>query len=108
MWRVIWLGPAVVGIFVILMTLFVFRLEPVTFCMMTDREQEGLMHLSKIYRAKQSESVEKIEQILRGQLASLKRSTTLDASSVTFNDAVCGAKYRKSTWVGFLFNTFHQ
>ena len=75
MWRVIWLGPAVVGIFVILMTLFVFRLEPVTFCMMTDREQEGLMHLSKIYRAKQSESVEKIEQILRGQLDSLKRST---------------------------------
>ena len=64
MWRVIWLGPVAIGIFTILMTLFVMRLEPVAYCMMTGRNAEGCKHLAKIYRKKQTDSDEKIEDIL--------------------------------------------
>ena len=34
LWRVIWAGPIVVGIIEILFTLFIFRLEPVGYCVM--------------------------------------------------------------------------
>lgn len=40
-WRVIWLGPAVVGVIEICLTVFVFKLEPISFCMMTDRVEEA-------------------------------------------------------------------
>ena len=108
MWRVIWLGPVAIGIFTILMTLFVMRLEPVAYCMMTGRNTEGCKHLAKIYRKKQPDSDEKIEDILGSQYTSLRSSTALDASTVTSREAICGTKYRKGTFVACMINFFNQ
>jgi len=52
LWRVIWLAPAVIGIIVILLTVLVFRQEPVSFCLMEGRDEEGIKHLKRIYRKK--------------------------------------------------------
>ena len=108
MWRVIWLGPVAIGIFTITMTLFVMDLEPVAYCMMIGREDEGRKHLERLYRKKQPDSQENIEDILAHQFTFLNQSTALDASSMTFKDAVCGRKYRKGTWVCFMYNLFNQ
>ena len=71
MWRIIWLGPVAIGIFTIAMTLFVMRLEPVAYCMMTRRNHEGRKHLAKIYRKKSLDNDEKLEEIIGSQYESL-------------------------------------
>ena len=71
MWRVIWLGPVAIGIFTITMTLFVMDLEPVAYCMMIGREDEGRKHLERLYRKKQPDSQENIEDILAHQFTFL-------------------------------------
>ena len=38
MWRVIWLAPGIVGLFVILLIVKAYRLEPVTFCLVKGLE----------------------------------------------------------------------
>mmetsp|Transcript_32123 Transcript_32123/g.39841 ORF Transcript_32123/g.39841 Transcript_32123/m.39841 type:complete len:171 (-) Transcript_32123:319-831(-) len=101
MWRVIWLGPAVIGFIEIALTLFVMRLEPISYCMMVGRGEECRQHLRKVYRKKSPDSSETVEQVMESQFNSLVRSTTLDASSTTFKDAVGGRKYRKGTRVCF-------
>jgi len=58
MWRVIWLGPAVVGIVMILLVLFVMRLEPILFSVMKGDTNEGIEHLRKVYRPTETESDE--------------------------------------------------
>jgi len=45
MWRVIWAFPALIGIIEILLTLFVMRQEPIAYCMMTGRDEEGKKHM---------------------------------------------------------------
>jgi hypothetical protein len=38
----------------------------------------------------------------------LNRTTSKESSLVTFNQAVCGPKYRKATWVCCILNLFNQ
>ena len=38
MWRVIWLMPAAIGIVVICFTLFIYKLEPIGYCLMEGRD----------------------------------------------------------------------
>ena len=61
MWRVTWLAPAVIGIVVILLTLLVFRYDPVAFCLMEGNEEEGILHLKRVYSKKNEEDPEPIE-----------------------------------------------
>ena len=63
-WRVIWLGPAFTGIISILLVLFVFRLEPVAYSLMIGEDAEAMEHLKKIYRKKDPDSPEKIDELL--------------------------------------------
>ena len=50
LWRVIWLMPLVIGVVEILLVFVVFRQEPVGYCIMEGRDQEGRNHLARIYR----------------------------------------------------------
>ena len=61
MWRVIWLGPAFIGVVVILLAVFVFRYETVAYCLMQDRNEEGMLHLKRVYRKKNNDDPETIE-----------------------------------------------
>ena len=63
-WRVIWLGPAVVGLIVILLATVVFRHEPIGYCVMTGRMQEGVEHLKKVYSKKDPDSPETLDQLV--------------------------------------------
>ena len=106
-WRLIYIFPAFVGLVEILLVLFVYRLEPVSYCIMTGRDEEGKAHMAKVYRKKDPNTPETIEQILDMQYTFMKKSTTMDASSTSFKKAVCGAKYAKGTWVCFFINMFN-
>ena len=61
MWRLIWLAPAVVGIVVILLAVFVFPYEPVAYCLMEGREEEGILHLKRVYSKKNEDDPQTIE-----------------------------------------------
>lgn len=67
LWRVIWLTPAAIGIIVILLVLFVFKLESVGFCLMEGRDDEALKHLAKVYRKKEGSTSKAIEELLEAQ-----------------------------------------
>lgn len=84
LWRVIWFFPAFIGVIVILCTLIVFKHEPVAFCLMEGRDDEAKQHLKRIYRKKNPNSQESIEQHLDAHYGLLRKCTTLDASSTTF------------------------
>ena len=63
-WRVIWFGPAVVGLIVILLAIVVFRHEPIGYCVMTGNNLEGVEHLKKVYRKKNPGSPETIDELI--------------------------------------------
>lgn len=109
MWRVIFLVPAFIGVFEIILLLLVFKEEPITFCITNDREEEAIRHMCKVYRIKDPASTtEPIEKLLESKLGIQRQSTSMDASSTTFKQAICGKKYRKSTWVCFMIQSFNQ
>ena len=108
MWRIIWLGSAAIGVYQIIITLFVLKQEPVAYCVMTGDDDEGRKLMARVYRKKDPDSPEKFEDIIAEEYNRLKANTTLDAASTTFKDSVCGRKYRAGTWFCFIFNTFNQ
>ena len=52
LWRVIFLVPALIGVFEIVLLLLVFKEEPITYCICNDREDEALQHMRRVYRAR--------------------------------------------------------
>ena len=106
-WRIIWIFPAIIGLIEILLTLFVIRLEPINYCVMTGRDEEGKKHLRKVYRLKEPADSQKQEEIYSKKFMKLKGNTSMDAASVSFKEAVCDRKYRKATWVCFFINVFN-
>lgn len=108
MWRVIYLVPAMIGLVEIALISFVFRQEPIAFCIMMDREAEGKAHMKRVYRKEDSNAPEALEHLIDEHYSQQRRSTTMDASSTTFKQAVCGEKYRRASWTCFLLNCFNQ
>ena len=64
MWRVIFLAPAIIGVIVIFCVLFIFNLEPIAYCITTGRDAEGKKHMLRVYRKKDPNTPESIEEIL--------------------------------------------
>ena len=118
MWRVIYLVPFFVGVIEILLIIFVYKYEPIAFCIMTGRDDEGKAHMAKVYRKKDdhpdstnevnSKNITTLDQLLSEKYKLIKRSTTMDATSTNFSGACCGSKYAKGTWVCIMINTFNQ
>lgn len=110
-WRIIYLTPALIGFIEIVLVLFIFNLEPIAFCIMTEREQEGKQHMLKVYRKRDEVdsplASKSLEELVSMHYEFQKASTAMDASTTTFNDAVCGRKYRKASWVCFFLNSFN-
>jgi len=63
--------------------------------------------MKRVYFKKDPKSPETIEEILAAQYRHQKKGTTMDASSTTFTQAVCGRKYRKASWICFFLNCFN-
>ena len=64
--------------------------------------------MKRVYRKNDPTSAETIEEILELQYSYFKKITTLDASSTTFKQGVCGRKYRRASWTCFILNSFNQ
>ena len=108
MWRVIWLGPVVVGVVEILFTVLIYRREPVGYCLMEGRDEEAIQSLARIYRKKDPDSPESLQTLIEAHYSNLKKNTTMDAVSTSFKDALCGKKYRRATWVCIALVIFDQ
>ena len=63
--------------------------------------------MKKVYEKHDPTSPEMIEELLESEYNMMKRSTTMDASSTTFKEAVCAKKYRKASLVAFSLNVFN-
>jgi len=72
LWRLIWIAPAVIGLVEILLTLFVMRLEPISYLMMMGSNTECEEHLGKVYRKKDASNKESINSILHDMHMSIK------------------------------------
>jgi len=64
LWRVIYLVPTIVGIIVSLLVLFIFRYEPISFCIMNGLEEEGKKHMARVYIKKDPTSSESLDEII--------------------------------------------
>mmetsp|Transcript_25446 Transcript_25446/g.29877 ORF Transcript_25446/g.29877 Transcript_25446/m.29877 type:complete len:128 (+) Transcript_25446:667-1050(+) len=104
MWRIIWLMPAFVSLITIPFVLLAFRHEPVQFCLVGGLERQGLQHLAKIFKLNDSavgltgSADQKIGALFDG----LRRSTSMESSSLTLAKVLFGRKYRRATWVCLL------
>ena len=99
--------PAIIAVVELIFILCVFRYDPITFCVSKGFEEEGKLHMQKVYRKKDPASNETIDEILASQYTYFRKNTTTDASTTTFGQAACGPKYRRSTWVCFFLTTFN-
>ena len=107
MWRVIYLVPGVIGVIEIILIALIFRLEPIAYCIMMGYEKQGYAHMKKVYRKKDPSIPESLEDLLQAQYSYMKRSTTMDAASCSFKEAVCGNKYGRGSWTCFILNCFN-
>ncbi len=64
LWRMIYLFPVLIGVFEIICVLFIFTLEPINYCIATGRDEEGRAGLARVYRKKDANTPETIEEIL--------------------------------------------
>ena len=97
--------PAFIGIISILLITFVFKHEPISYCIMMGNEEEAKRHMGRLYRKADPDSPETIDQLLELQYKYQRRGTTMDASKTTFKQAICGRKYRRASWTCFILNT---
>ena len=67
LWRVIYLVPAFIGTFELIIALLIFRLEPIAYCVMMGLEEEGMQHMRRVYRKVDPDSPETIDEILEMQ-----------------------------------------
>ena len=75
---------------------------------MNDLEEEGKRHMNRVYRKKDLTNAQTIDELIDSQFSFQRQSTTLDASSTKFKEAVCGRKYREASWNCFIMNCFNQ
>ena len=64
--------------------------------------------MKRVYLKKNKDDPTPIESLLNEHFLHLRKSITLDAVSTSVGEAVCGRKYRRSTWVSFAINCFNQ
>ena len=64
MWRAIYMFPGLIGVVVIFFVLFVFNLEPIAYCITTGRDEEGRKHMLRVYKKRDPNTPESIEDIL--------------------------------------------
>ena len=102
-WRIIYGVPALIAIIQISLFLLVIRQEPVAFSIAEGKEEEAKALLRRVYK---SGGVEDFEARIDKQYLILSQTTAKDTSKISFKDAICGAKYRKATWICVLLFSF--
>ena len=107
-WRIIYALPCVIALAQIILFLFVFKQEPIRFCVANDREAEAKAFMRKVYKKEQDMSDEVFEQLIGEQYVHETLTTSTEVSKVGFREAVCGPKYRRAAWTLFILNTFNQ
>ena len=62
----------------------------------------------KVYKKRDPDSPKTIEEIINTQYNYQRKNTALDASKVSYREALCGRKYRKATFIVIMLQSFHQ
>ena len=106
-WRIIYLMPAILAVIELLLYLTVVREEPITYSIMNYQDQAAMRMMTKIFKI-DAENEEEKEELLKVRIGQKKRTTSMDASTMTFMGAVFGPKYRKASWICFFINSFYQ
>ena len=106
-WRIIFSVPFWIAILQILCWLLFVRQEPIGFSISNGNDEAAKDLLRKVYKQGKLTD-EEFEAAVKNQLNHLNRTTSKESSLVTFNQAVCGPKYRKATWVCCILNLFNQ
>jgi len=104
MWRIIYGVQVLFALLSCIFFTFVFKYEPVIFCIRNNRDEEALAFIKMLYKPTENGANEgEFDRFLTFSRA----NSSVDASSVSFAGAVCGKKYRKSTWIGFFLFVFN-
>ena len=83
-WRIIFMMPAMIGFFVMLMLLFVFKEDTVTYCVQKGFKKEAKNAMKKLYRLKAKEVPNHtLDDVLEAHYNYLSENTNMEASETT-------------------------
>ena len=75
----------------------------------TDDELEAKKMMSKVFKIRaDDDSGKSLSEAVDLQYDFIKKFSSMDSSTTTFGEAVCGSYYRKATWVCFTINIFNS
>ena len=60
-WRIIYLMPALIGVIELILIIFVFRYDPIAFCITKGDEEQSKKHMRLVYRKVDPDSPETID-----------------------------------------------
>ena len=100
--------PIIVAAIQIGLLAFIFKEEPVDFCIGAGREEEAIRLMKRVYKKQDDQTDLQFDLLVKAKLQLLRKTTTIDSSTISTSEAVCGQKFRKAFWVLFFVNTFTQ
>ena len=107
-WRIIFAMPSVIALTQMLLFLFIFKEEPIDFCIGNERLDEAKVLMKKVYLKPKGMEEDVFDKLIEESFELQRQCTTTDSSTISTGQAVCGPKYRKATWLLFALNTFSQ
>ena len=108
-WRIIFMTPAMIGFFVMLMLLCVYKEDTITYCIQKGLKNEAKSVMKKIYRLKATELPNyTFDDVIEAHYNYLRENTNMEASETTIKQVIFDRKFLRSTWVCFFINCLCQ
>ena len=108
-WRIIFKMPAILGLFVMVMLLYVYKEDTITYCVQKGLKDEAKSAMKKLYRLKDSYAeTHSLDDVIERHYNYLRKNTSMGSSDLTFKQVLFDPKYRRATWVCFVLNCFNQ
>ena len=101
-WRIIFMTPAILGLFVMIMFLCVYKEDTIIYCVQMGLKNEARSAMRRLYRLKDEKTSNyQIDDVFEAHYNYLRKNVNIEASTTTFKQALFDRKYRKATWICF-------
>ena len=108
-WRIVYMTPAILGSFVMLMLLCFYKEDTITYCVQKGLKDEAKNAMRKLYRLKSIEIPNHtFDDVIEAHYNFLCENTNMSSSDTTYKQVLFDRKYRRATWVCFILNCFNQ
>ena len=108
-WRIIFKMPAILGLFVMIMLLYVYKEDTIGYCVSKGLKEEAKRSMKKFYRLKPQyeQQGHTLDDVIETHYNYLRKNTSMGSSDLSFKQVLFDPKYRRATWVCFFLNCFN-